>query len=209
MMMMRMTYQHTPHTGRAEMGPTRHGLRMGFMQASFYCPGRAQEIRTGPPMAPLSIGFTHLTLLGGAAHACAVYLCQEWTTPGVNSWGNRRRGSPYELMRKELNALRSSMFHTRLQARAVVAQERHAGRRAAQAEREHTENSARLAARFYFYFGGKHFVVRRCRSRPRQAVTAYRLGVATDTRRRKQIYKDAISSPGRDELPGARTGGGG
>ena len=56
------------------MGPTRHGLRMGFMQASFYCPGRAQEIRTGPPMAPLSIGFTHLTLLGGAAHAYAVYL---------------------------------------------------------------------------------------------------------------------------------------
>jgi hypothetical protein len=36
---------------------------LGFMQASFFCPGRAQDIRTGPPMAPLSIGLTHLTLL--------------------------------------------------------------------------------------------------------------------------------------------------
>ena len=30
-----------------------------------------------------------------------IWICQEWTTPGVNSWGNRRRGSPHELMRKE------------------------------------------------------------------------------------------------------------
>ena len=47
-----------------------------FMQASFYCPVRAQVIQTGPPMAPLSIGHTHLTLIGGTAHVRAVYLHQ-------------------------------------------------------------------------------------------------------------------------------------
>ena len=34
---------------------------MEFMRARINCPDRAQEIRTGPTLVPLSLGLTHLT----------------------------------------------------------------------------------------------------------------------------------------------------
>ena len=109
--------------------------------------------------------------------------------------GKSTAGEPARADEKGANAVRSRTSYTRLKARAVAAQERHAGRRAAEVEREHTESRARLAARFYFY-SSRRFAVRQCRS-----ATASRGGVPPwggDTRRRRQTYKDATNSPGRE-----------
>ena len=64
--------------------------------------------------------------------------------------GKSTAGESARADEKGANAVRSRTSYTRPKARAVAAQERHAGRRAAEVEREHTESRARLAARFYF-----------------------------------------------------------